>query len=172
VLLVARDADTARCLSTAFFLGEVRKLYLAVVCGEVALDGGTIDLPVGRAPGGAVWVRQTAGVGLAARTDWEVARRLPGRTLLRVHPRTGRRHQIRVHLASIGHPVAGDPLYGRPDRDYLDLVRGAGDARRRDGGPVRQLLHCARLEFRDRDGARDVSSPLPADFGIDPTSVL
>jgi 23S rRNA pseudouridine1911/1915/1917 synthase len=167
VLLVARDADTARLLSIAFARGRVTKLYAALVEGEVAADGGTIDLPVGRDPGARVWVRQAAGVGSPARTEWEVARRLAGRTLLRVRPHTGRRHQIRVHLAAIGHPVLGDILYGRPESDYLDLVRGAGDARRREGGPARQLLHCARLAFTDSCGPRTVTAPLPADFGLD-----
>jgi 23S rRNA-/tRNA-specific pseudouridylate synthase len=90
------------------------------------------------------------------------------RTLLRLFPRTGRRHQLRVHLAAIGHPILGDMLYGRPDEDYLRMVRGEGDARKEAGGPIRQLLHCALLRFPDPvgGGAREVTAPIPADFGL------
>jgi 23S rRNA pseudouridine1911/1915/1917 synthase len=112
-----------------------------------------------------------AGEGQPARTAWRVERRLAGSTLLRVLPATGRRHQIRVHLAAIGHPILGDILYGRPDEDYLALVRGTGDARLDGGGPRRQLLHCARLRFPDPAGpagaTREVAAPLPADFDLD-----
>ena len=121
-----------------------------------------------RPPGS--FVRRAAGHGQSALTEWSVERRLDGRTLLRVRPATGRRHQIRVHLAAIGHPVLGDILYGRPDEDYLDLVRGERDARLDEGGPARQLLHCSRLVFPDpeEEGATpvEVTAPLPDDFGL------
>ena len=82
-------------------------------------------------------------------------------------PTTGRRHQIRVHLAAIGHPVLGDILYGRGDEDYLDLVRFGRDARKNGSGPERHLLHCARLAFPDPWGkgeVLEVSAPLPGAF--------
>ena len=81
-------------------------------------------------------------------------------------PETGRRHQLRVHLAAIGHPILGDILYGRPDRDYLSMVRGEGDVRHRGDGPRRQLLHCALLRFPSPggQGATEVTAPLPKDF--------
>lgn len=165
-LLVAEDSSTARWLSTAFLRGRVHKEYVALVEGVVAADAGRIELPVGEAPSSVVFVRREAGVGQQALTDWRVERRAHDRTLLRVFPRTGRRHQIRVHLAAIGHPVLGDLLYGRPDQDYLDLVRGGVDARRLRGGPARQLLHCARLVFPDAvgPGQQEVEAPLPADL--------
>jgi RluA family pseudouridine synthase len=166
VLLVAADGDAARALSRAFVAGAVVKEYLALVTGRVAGARGRIDLPIGDARGSRVWVRREAGTGQPALTDWRVERRWNDRTLLRVRPTTGRRHQIRVHLAAIGHPVEGDILYGRPDRAYLDLVRGVRDARRAEGGPARQLLHCARLVFPDPGGRGpvEVVSPLPQDF--------
>jgi 23S rRNA pseudouridine1911/1915/1917 synthase len=159
VLLVARDAETARFLSEGFARGWVAKRYAVA-------DRGVITLPIGRDAGSRVFVRQGTALGAPAYTEWEVALRLGGRALLHVHPRTGRRHQIRVHLAAIGHPVAGDILYGRPDRDYLELVSGRGDAREREGGPARQLLHSARLAFRTPDGDAVVTAPLPPDFPI------
>jgi len=170
VLLVAEDGPSASRMACAFMHGEVRKEYLALVCGVVEADEGRVDLSIGAASDSAVFVRQAAGHGRPALTVWRVECRFADRTLLRLFPETGRRHQLRVHLEAIGHPILGDILYGRPDRDYLDLVSGAGDARRSEGGPRRQLLHCARIvcPAPSGDGVLDVGSPLPADFGIDP----
>ncbi len=166
VLLVAGDPETARALSTAFERGRVLKEYLAVARGLVVADAGTIALPIADARDSRVFVRRETGEkGQPAETAWRVERRLVDRTLVRLFPATGRRHQIRVHLAAIGHPILGDILYGRPDRDYLDMVRGVRDARREEGGPLRQLLHCARLVFPVPEGGeREVASPLPPDF--------
>ena len=167
VLLVAETSSAASVLSRAFMNGEVHKEYLALVDGVVHDDAGRIDLPIGDAVESRIYVRREAGRGQSAQTGWTVERRFPDRTLLRVTPETGRRHQIRVHLAEIGHPVLGDILYGRPDDDYLTLVRDGRDVRRERGGPLRQLLHCTRLVFRDPSGDRvEVTSPLPADFEV------
>jgi 23S rRNA pseudouridine1911/1915/1917 synthase len=167
VLLVACDAPTASVLATAFERGHVHKEYVAIAGGEVAGEEGTIDLAIGEGDRRRVFVRREVTVdGERAVTRWRVERRLLGATLLRLFPETGRRHQLRVHLAALGHPILGDILYGRPDADYLDLVTGTRDARRDEGAPARQLLHCARLVFPDPEGGRaiDVTSPLPADF--------
>ncbi len=167
ILLIATDPETARFLARAFERGRVRKEYLAIVAGEPTDDHGVIDSPIGAAERSRVFVRrQTTESGQHARTEWRVVLRFGHRTLLRIHPRTGRRHQIRVHLASIGHPVLGDPLYGRPDADYLDMVSGARDRRTESDGPKRQLLHASRLEFPDpsRHGTTVIESPLPPDI--------
>jgi 23S rRNA pseudouridine1911/1915/1917 synthase len=167
VLLVADGAASATVLSTAFARGDVHKEYLAIVAGLPDGDEGTIDLPIGEAAGRRVYVRrEVAEDGERAVTRWRVEQRLDGRTLLRLFPETGRRHQLRVHLAAVGHPILGDILYGRPDEDYLALVRGSGDARSDEGAPARQQLHCARLVFPDPagNGRIDVVAPVPADF--------
>jgi 23S rRNA pseudouridine1911/1915/1917 synthase len=166
VLLVAEDSLSASYLSTAFERKRVAKEYLAVVRGVIGEDEGTIDLPICDARGSRVHVRRETGEdGQPAVTGWRVERRLSGRTFVRLFPATGRRHQIRVHLEAIGHPILGDILYGRPDRDYLDMARGVRDARGEEGGPRRQLLHAARLLFPlHRGGERVVEAPLPADF--------
>jgi len=167
VLLVAEDAATASALSTAFAEGRVGKEYLAVVNGAIAGESGTIDLSIGEDAKRRVYVRrEVKNGGERAVTRWRVERRLAAATLLRLFPETGRRHQLRVHLAAIGHPILGDILYGRPDADYLDLVSGTRDARRDEGAPARQLLHCARLDFAQPSGAGDASveAPPPPDF--------
>jgi 23S rRNA pseudouridine1911/1915/1917 synthase len=168
VLLVAEDSPTARFLSQAFMRGDVHKQYLALVAGRVAGERGRVELPIGEARASRIYLKLECGHGKKALTEWRVERRLDDRTLLRLYPRTGRRHQLRVHLAAMGHPVLGDILYGRPERDYLAMVRGEGDARCSGPGPLRQLLHCALLRFPDpeSEGVREVGSPLPDDFGI------
>lgn len=167
VLLIAEDAPTASALATAFERGRVHKEYLAIVEGEPPGDEGTIDLPIGERENRQVFVRrEVRGDGERAVTRWKIERRLDGATVLRLFPETGRRHQLRVHLAAIGHPILGDILYGRPDADYLKLVREDADVRHEGGGPTRQLLHCARLTFPDPAGSGEtaVAAPLPPDF--------
>ncbi len=167
-LLLADNPTTARALARAFETGTIDKEYLALVRGIVDRDEGRIDLPIRPAEGSRVYVRlETGDGGRHASTVWRVERRLENRTLLRLRLLTGRRHQLRVHLAAIGHPILGDILYGRPDRDFLDMAAGRRDPRREEGGPTRQLLHCARLAFADpaTTATREVEAPLPADFG-------
>lgn len=166
VLLVAEDAATARALATAFERGRVRKEYLAIVAGRVAEETGRIELPIGEARRSRVFVRREVDAeGQHARTDWRIERRLSGATLLRLVPATGRRHQLRVHLAATGHPILGDLLYGRDDADYLAVVSGGPDPRA-GGGPARQMLHCARLAFPDPAGGPEVAveAALPSDM--------
>ena len=161
VLLVADNRSTARTLSMAFENRQVHKEYVAVVRGVVSENAGTVRLPVGKAPDSRVHVRQAAVAGAPSETGWQVEGRGPAATMLRLFPRTGRRHQIRVHLEAIGYPVLGDPLYGRPDRDYLDLVAGKRDPRQQEGGPARQLLHCSRIVFGSGPAGLDCVGPLP-----------
>jgi len=166
VLLIAEDSATASSLAKGFVEDRVVKEYLAMVAGAPDGHEGTIDLPIGDATQSRVYVRREAGHGQEALTEWKVERRFEDRTLLRVRLKTGRRHQIRVHLAAIGHPVLGDILYGRPDRDYLALVSEGRDVRVEEGGPRRQLLHAARMVFDDPATSEriEVTAPLPADF--------
>lgn len=163
VLLIAENAATASVLSTAFERGRVEKDYLAIVAGVVGDEEGVIDLPIGEAAGSRVFVRRAVVEGgERALTRWRVERPMGAATLLRLFPETGRRHQLRVHLEAIGHPILGDALYGKDDREYLDLVSGTCDARIDRGEPRRQLLHCARLAW----GTTEVAAPVPPDFSL------
>jgi 23S rRNA pseudouridine1911/1915/1917 synthase len=166
VLLIAEDSETARCLSQAFVHGEVHKEYLAIVAGVVKDDAGRIELAVGKDEHATIYVKQAAGVGQPSLTEWSVERRYADRTLMRLYPHTGRRHQLRVHMNAIGHPVLGDAMYGVPEAIYLDMVSGDGELRRAAGGPQRQLLHCARMVFPDPAGKDKlaVTAPLPEAF--------
>jgi 23S rRNA pseudouridine1911/1915/1917 synthase len=158
-LVIAAKNDAAhRALAAQFKSREVQKTYLALVHGRVAKESGEVARAVGRDP--VRRVRMKAG-GLAPRealTRYRVLKRFPHFTLLEAEPRTGRTHQIRVHLASIGHPVVGDTLYGAPGR-----LRLGG---REMPTFARTFLHAAALEFchPQSGSAVRVNSPLPDDL--------
>jgi 23S rRNA pseudouridine1911/1915/1917 synthase len=150
LLVVARDADAHRRLAAMVKARELRRTYLALVEGRPRSRSGTIDAPLGRdyrAPA----KRAVGGRGRRqAVTRFTVVEALSGAALLEVNLETGRTHQIRVHLAAIGHPLVGDPRYGRPG----------------GFGLARQFLHSARLGFRHpfTGDELDLRSPLPADL--------
>jgi len=110
VIVFARNAETHRRLNRQFESHTIRKQYLALVHGVIADDKGTIDTPLRQFGSGRVAV--DPGRGKACVTDFRVQNRFKSATLVEACPRTGRRHQIRVHLYHLGHPIVGDPLYG------------------------------------------------------------
>ncbi|MBL0058041.1 MAG: RluA family pseudouridine synthase [Elusimicrobia bacterium] len=135
IVLFARDAAAHRFLNGAFEGRHIQKEYLAAVQGDPAPAKGSVGVPLRLFGSG----RVAAGPGgKPCRTDYETWARWEGGALLLVRPVTGRRHQIRAHLAGIGHPVLGDPLYGPPPRPV--------------GGAPRLMLHAGRLAFPHPDG--------------------
>jgi 23S rRNA pseudouridine1911/1915/1917 synthase len=164
VVLLARNRPALVALQRAVAAGAVDKRYLAIVQGAMTGEGGTIDAPIGPAPGSAVRIRRAVRAdGLRAATDWRVLERLRDATLVAVTPRTGRQHQIRVHLASVGHPVWGDLIYG----DERLFLRYVANGCRLDGTlPPRQALHAEAVRFRHPATGAPVGivSPMPEDF--------
>ena len=149
--VVARGPEMQRRLGAAFERREVRKLYAAVVWGDPGAGPGEIDLPVG-----ADWpnrpkqkVDSEQGKPSLSRWTLEGAGPVPGSTRLRLEPVTGRSHQLRVHLAAIGHPILGDALYA-PDH-----VAAAAS---------RLLLHACRLELVHPATGEPVAWSSPAPF--------
>ncbi len=148
LMLFARTAGAHAALNAQFESREVTKEYDAVVDGSVERDAGTIDVPL--APDtrriGRMRVDETNGK--PSVTEFRVVQRFEGFTHVRAMPRTGRQHQIRVHFASIGHPLTVDPLYGTRGEFLLSSVkrsyRSAGEER-----PLiaRLTLHAALLAF-------------------------
>ncbi|MCY3783747.1 MAG: RluA family pseudouridine synthase [Chloroflexi bacterium] len=147
VVLIARTAAAYHSLQHAFERREVRKRYLAGVHGRPTVATAEIDAPVGRHPTRRTHMAVTRS-GRPAQTAYTVRATSASAALLDVRPRTGRTHQIRVHLASIGHPVLGDARYG-PQPPVA----------------TRQLLHAWMLEFTDPAGDRwRVAAAPPADM--------
>jgi 23S rRNA pseudouridine1911/1915/1917 synthase len=158
LVVVAKNDQAHRDLSSQFKNREIHKRYLALVHGRVAVDRGEIGKPVGRDPRRRIRMR-TSGLGAReALTRYRVLRRYPHFSLLEVEPQTGRTHQIRVHLSSIGHPVVGDTLYGAPSRIRI----GSDDEKTLD----RNFLHAAAIHFRHpRNSERlEFHAPPPAEL--------
>jgi len=132
---------------------SVKRHYLALVLGNVARDG-TVDAPIGRHPAQRTKMA-IVGSGREARTHYSVRERFAKATLIECRLETGRTHQIRVHMASIKHPLVGDPAYGRSR---------SGDARL--DAFARQALHAWRLALLHPATGEEMAweSPLPEDF--------
>jgi 23S rRNA pseudouridine1911/1915/1917 synthase len=153
LILVARNDTAQTALMAQLKARRVRKTYLALVHGSTAAEVGRIEAPIGRDP------RQFSKMavlpnGRPSLTGYRVRERFAGWTLLEVDLLTGRTHQIRVHLASIGHPVAGDPVYA------------TGVAKRGPEGLTRLFLHSWRIEFASVEGERLIraEAPLPTEL--------
>lgn len=167
VLLFAKAQEAARVLAEAFFTRRVEKEYLAVVAGRVAWKKKRVEASLGR-EGGEIKVRQKAGAGKAAATEFELIEAGASASLVRCWPRTGRLHQIRVHLASLGHPILGDKLYQGSGEAYMKAVRRELTQEIIDRlGAERQLLHAHKLTLAHPiSGKRlELVAPVPREFG-------
>jgi 23S rRNA pseudouridine1911/1915/1917 synthase len=162
-LLVVARTDEAHLSLIAQFAGrEVEKVYTALVWGRPRARSGRIDAAIGRDPANRKRMSVRTRSGRPATSGWRIVRDYPGFSLLEVAPRTGRTHQIRVHLQSIGHPIVGDATYGGAGwRGVPDPVRRK--ALREFG---RLALHAARLTFRHPVSGESLAfeAPLPAEF--------
>jgi 23S rRNA pseudouridine1911/1915/1917 synthase len=154
VVLVARNDTAHRRLAEQFAGRKIDKVYLALVHGKMKTDQGRIEKPISRDPVRRIRMTARRAEGRVAITEYHVIRRFSRFTLLEVRIKTGRTHQIRAHFSSIGHPVAGDRLYGAPARvEGIPLLE-------------RFFLHAHRVRFEQPStGARiTVESPLPPDL--------
>ncbi len=150
LVVVARNSHCQDAMSEQMKKNQVEKTYLAIVHGIIAEESGTVDLPLGRLAEGDVR-RAVRPDGSPSVTHYRVLERFAaGFTLLELKLETGRTHQIRVHLSHIGHPIAGDSLYGREEPEYIR----------------RQALHAAELRFHHPVSGEwmQIRAPLPEDM--------
>jgi tRNA pseudouridine32 synthase/23S rRNA pseudouridine746 synthase len=147
VIIFALTPHAQRHLGLQFEHRQTKKTYVARVWGEVADASGTVELRLAVDWPNRPLQKVDPEHGRPAVTDWRVLRRGTGETRVRLMPRTGRSHQLRVHMATLGHPILGDPFYASgPARDF-----------------PRMMLHSEVLQFRHPDGGRGtrITSPCP-----------
>ena len=137
IILIAKDKATQLKLSALFHDRKISKCYYALAWGNFNEEKGHIDLPVGRSKTDRKKMSVSPTAGRESVTDFKVIERFDKCTLLEVSPKTGRTHQIRVHLSYINHPVIGDALYGNRESDSLAKVIGL----------KRQFLHAKAISF-------------------------
>ena len=153
VLLVAKDDQHHHILAGQFRDRTTRKEYRAIVHGVVELDSDLISLPLGSDRNRPLRQAVRHDVGKASDTFYEVEERYPRHSYLRVFPKTGRTHQIRVHLSALGHPIVADRIYGGKIGEFEGLVD-------------RQMLHAYRITFRHPMTGDEVTftAPIPPDM--------
>ena len=150
---------------------EIKKTYQALVVGEMKENGGVINSAIGPALDSTVRLRQGVrddGEGSPSETAWKVLDRVPGYTLVKLEPHTGRTHQLRVHLASLGHPIVGDKLYmGGDDVFVRSVERQLTDLDREFLQMDRQALHNWKLEILHPESGELIllEAPLYHDIG-------
>jgi 23S rRNA pseudouridine1911/1915/1917 synthase len=186
LVLVAKTAATARRFGLLMQKQRLRKEYLAIVWGWPEWETQTVSAPLDRQAKhqqSAIWLKQMIHpAGAPAQTEFHVERRfirsygrarLPGApfqhsrnadrfTLIRAIPRTGRTHQIRVHLSSVGHPIVGDKIYGPDEQLYLQFIETGWTTELEQCLLLpRHALHSTKLAI---EGEREWNSPLPVDL--------
>lgn len=168
VIVLTKEHLSHRLLSIQFQKQRVSKTYLALAEGVLAQDAVTVTLPIGTLPGGEgilMSCRPDARDAAPAKTRFEVIERLPGHTLVRAKPATGRMHQIRVHLAAIGHPIVADEFYGPGGQ--IKTTRGQPRSQRPISPLIpRHALHAHRLAFTHpiTEEWCEYEAPLPPDL--------
>jgi 23S rRNA pseudouridine1911/1915/1917 synthase len=170
IVVLAKGADVASELGRLFVTGRVDKTYLAIVHGHLPRERLTIDAPIGSDDGSPVAIKGCVRTdGAHAETGVRRLRAIVHEaqpfSLVEASPRTGRKHQIRIHLAHVGHPIVGDKLYGSDEQRYLRLIANTLTAEDWRALHLRHhALHAARVSFTWRDREWAWQAPAPAEF--------
>jgi 23S rRNA pseudouridine1911/1915/1917 synthase len=161
IMVVARSERAHNSLVRQLQARTMSRIYRAVALGDM-ISGGTVDAPIGRHPVDRKRMAVVAS-GRPAVSHYRILERFPGISYIEVSLETGRTHQIRVHMAHIGHPLVGDPVYGRSTRRRRGMTDAQHDLLR---AFPRQALHAARIELEHPGSGEAVAfdAPLPADF--------
>lgn len=148
LIVYALTKAAQRFLSLEFEERRVKKVYMARLWGKLEPKTGTVDLPLTVDWPNRPLQHVNHETGRPAQTDWRVVRHEEGTTRVRLMPKTGRSHQLRVHMLALGHPILGDPFYATgPARDFPRL-----------------MLHAESLKINHPDGARGLTFSVPAPF--------
>jgi 23S rRNA pseudouridine1911/1915/1917 synthase len=160
VMVVAKNDEAYHQLTKQFKNRTIEKVYLAIARGKFSQEEGSIDLSIGRHPSERKRMSTRTRRGRPAVTRWKVIERFNGLTLLEIFPKTGRTHQIRVHLSAMGHPLLGDALYGKKGGVQDPMIKECLRMLNR------QALHACRLGLtHPRTGERiEFTAPLPKDM--------
>ena len=139
VMVVTKNERAAKILGKQMLRREIEKEYAAICFGVFEQERGVVDKPIGLTKDAPVYTKRVVDevAGKACVTEFEVAERLAGFTVVRLRPRTGRAHQLRVHLAWLGHPIVGDKVYGAEERWYLEFI---------EKGVTKEMLRCLLME--------------------------
>jgi 23S rRNA pseudouridine1911/1915/1917 synthase len=171
LILIGKTDEAHWRLAGQFERRTIKKTYLAIVHGEMELESDLIDAPLAIHPRMREKYAVRHDVGKPAQTVWQVKERFKGYTLLELFPKTGRTHQLRVHLSHIGHPIVGDTMYGGKQittRDLLGETRITKDETQNADVPLitRQALHAHRLQFvhPTKFTRMHLEAPMPPDM--------
>jgi 23S rRNA pseudouridine1911/1915/1917 synthase len=184
LVLIAKNERAAKLLGKQVLRREIEKEYVAICWGVFEQDAGMVDQPIGLTTDAAVYTKRVVDVvaGKESLTEFAVERRLTGTgttkrqqagavqngfTVVRLVPRTGRTHQLRVHLSWLGHPIVGDKIYGPDERLYLEFIeKGVTDEMLTKLLLPRHALHAAALTVRHPATQERVTfrTELPADM--------
>lgn len=169
LVVIAKTERAAKNLSNSLQRGEIAKQYVAICWGEFKEERGVIDKPIGFAKGSPVYTKRGVDEvgGRASVTEFAVEKRLRGFTVVRLTPKTGRTHQLRVHMTAIGHPIVGDKIYGPNDEWYLEFIKdGVTGEMLKELLLARQALHAdhVRLRHPRTQEFQEFRAPLPGDM--------
>lgn len=168
IILFARTAEMHRALNTMFEAQEIDKTYLALTAGGLKEKSGVISLPIRRHPKRRQYMQVNVN-GKSSETHFQIAEEFRQYCLVELVPKTGRTHQIRVHLAALNCPLAIDPLYGSSAPISLENIKPRfrkNNAEKESALMQRLTLHAAKLSFQDpiTNARRIFEAPLPKDF--------
>ena len=168
LVIVAKNERAGKNLGKQVLRREIHKEYQAICWGELQPAAGTIDQPIAVTSGGPVYTKRVVDpAGKPSVTEYAVAQQLAGFTVVGLRPQTGRAHQLRVHLAWLGHPIVGDKIYGPDERLYLEFIaHGLTTALLEKLLLPRHALHATVVTFRHPRTQLPVTcrAELPADM--------
>jgi 23S rRNA pseudouridine1911/1915/1917 synthase len=169
LVIVSKNERAARSLGKQVLRREIQKEYVAICWGEFDEDRGVVDQPIGLTKDSAVYTKRVVceATGKPCVTEFAVEQRLKGFAVVRLWPRTGRAHQLRVHMAWLGHPIVGDKVYGPDETLYLQFIKeGMTDAMLARLLLPRHALHAERVAFRHPSTQQECryETPMPEDM--------